>query len=133
MRWLKSLFQKQKTLEEVKTWLAEEQQKQQTEQQKSTEEAQKEFSELLNNVRNAIAGLEKAELRNPNIPERAKHYMIGNREQLLKLTGRFLDNIFVPKDAADFSQMELLFHQYAQNTARPAAILSEFLGEEDYN
>jgi len=130
MRWFLNLFRQKKTLEQIKAWLAEGQQKQQSEQQQAIEQAQQAFPELLKSATEAIAALERAELRNPNIPERAKHYMLGNREQFLKLTTRFVENLFVPKEGPDFSQLELLFHQYAQNTTRPAAILSEFLGQE---
>ncbi len=130
MRWFLNLFRQKKTLEQLKAWLAEDQQKQQNEQQQAIEQAQQAFPELLRNAKEAISALEQAELRNPNIPERAKHYMRGNREQFLRLTSRFVENLFVPKEGPDFSQLELLFHQYAQNTARPAAILSEFFGQE---
>jgi predicted nucleic acid-binding Zn-ribbon protein len=130
MRWFTNLFRQKKTLNEVKTWLSEEQRKQSEEQQQATQSLQNEFPELLNNAREALKALEQAELQNPNIPERAKHYMRGNREQFLKLTERFAENLSVPKEAPDFSQLDLLFHQYAHNSARPAAILSEFFGEE---
>ncbi len=130
MKWLKRLFFQKKTLEEVKNWLEEEQKKQQHEQQQATGAIQQEFPELLKTAKQKISALEQAELRNPNIPERAKHYMQGNREQFIKLSNRFADNLFVPKEAPDFSQLDILFQQYAQGTARPAAILSEFFGEE---
>ncbi len=130
MNWLKNLFRQKKTTDEVKQWLQQEQEKQQQEQKQATDTLAHEFPELLNNVRKAIVGLENAELRNPDVPERAKHFMQGNREQFIKLTRKFADNIMVPKEAPDFSQNDLFFQQYAQNTARPGAILSEFFGEE---
>ncbi len=133
MNWLKNLFRQKKSIDEVKQWLQQEQEKQQQEQKQATDTLAHEFPELLTNVRKAVVDLEHAELRNPNIPERAKHFMQGNRDQFIKLTRKFTDNLAVPKEAPDFSQNDLLFQQYAQNTARPAAILSEFFGEEVKN
>jgi len=130
MNWLKNLFRQKKTIEEVKQWLKQEQEKQQQEQKQATDALAQQFPELLTEVRKAVVNLESAELRNPNIPERAKHFMQGNREQFIKLTSKFVDNLIVPTEAPDFSENELLFQQYAQNTARPSAILSEFFGEE---
>ena len=85
MGWFGNLFKKKKTLEEVKTWLEEEQKKQVDEQGQATDKFRAEFPELLTGIQKAMTALEKAELRNPSIPERAKHYMVGKREQLLKL------------------------------------------------
>jgi predicted nucleic acid-binding Zn-ribbon protein len=130
MNWLKNLFRQKKTIEEVKQWAQQEQEKQQQEQKQATDTLEHEFPELLINIRKAVVNLENAELQNPNIPERAKHFMQGNRDQFVKLTNRFVENLNVPKEAPDFSQNELFFQQYAQNTARPGAILSEFIGEE---
>jgi hypothetical protein len=130
MDWFKKLFFKKKSLEEVSSWLKEEQEKAEKEQQQAINAGQQALPELLRNVKEAIAKLEKAELRNPNIPERAKHFMQGNREQFIRLTNKFIENIFIPKDGPDISQIDLLFHQYAQNAARPATILLEFFGEE---
>ncbi len=130
MNWFKNLFRQKKTIEEVKQWAQQEQEKQQQEQKQATDTLEHEFPEILIKIRKAVVNLENAELRNPNIPERAKHFMQGNRDQFVKLTNRFVENLNVPKEAPDFSQNELFFQQYAQNTARPGAILSEFLGEE---
>lgn len=130
MNWFKNLFRQKKTIEEVKQWAQQEQEKQQQEQKQATATLEHEFPEILINIRKAVVNLENAELRNPNIPERAKHFMQGNRDQFVKLTSRFVENLAVPKEAPDFSQNELFFQQYAQNTARPGAILSEFVGEE---
>ena len=130
MNWFKNLFRQKKTIEEVKQWAQQEQEKQRQEQKQATATLEHEFPEILINIRKAVVNLENAELRNPDIPERAKHFMQGNRDQFVKLTNRFVENLAVPKEAPDFSQNDLFFQQYAQNTARPGAILSEFLGEE---
>jgi len=133
MQWLKNLFREKKTMEQARQWIKEKITEQERTKKQATATAEQVFPELLIELKKAIVELERAELRNPSIPERAKHFMQGNREQFLKLTSKFAENLFVPKEAPDFSQLDLLFHQYAQNTTRPAAILSEFFGEEVKN
>ena len=130
MRWFTKLFRQKKSAEEVREWLREEQKKQEQEYNDALNQLQHDFPELITIIKKALVVLERAELKNPNVPERAKHYMIGNREQFLKITHRFIENLFVPQEATDISQIDVLFHQYANNTARSAAILSEFFGEE---
>lgn len=133
MQWLKNLFREKKTFEQIKPWIDERMDECSRDRKQAIATAEQEFPQLLIAAKQSIVSLEQAELRNPNIPERAKHFMQGNRDQFLKLTNRFLENLLVPKEAPDFSQMDLLFHQYAQNTARPGAILSEFFGAEVSN
>ncbi len=133
MQWLRNLFREKKTFEQIQPWLSEKINTLNQAKKQAISAAEQAFPEQLIAVKQALATLERAELRNPNIPERAKHFMQGNREQFLKLTGRFTENLLVPKEAADFSQLNVLFHQYAQNTGRPGAILSEFFGEEVSN
>jgi len=130
MRWFTKLFRQKKSVEEVREWLLEEQKKQEQEYNDALNQLQHDFPELITTIKKALVALERAELKNPNVPERAKHYMTGNREQFLKITHRFIENLFVPQGATDISQIDVLFHQYANNTARSAAILSEFFGEE---
>ncbi len=130
MQWLKNLFKEKKTLEQIKPWVDEQINGKSRDKKQAIAIAEQEFPQLLVSAKKAAVALEQAELRNPNIPERAKHFMQGNKEQFLKLTDRFIENLFVPKEAADFSQLDVLFHQYAQNTARPGAILSEFIRDE---
>jgi len=130
MEWFRKLFFKKKTAEETRNWLKEEQATYDKEQEQTIKAGEQELQILLNETKQAISALEKAQLRNPDVPEKAKHYMQGNREQFIKITNRFIENLFIPKNAIDISQLDLVFYQYTQNAKRPAAILSEFLGEE---
>ncbi len=130
MNWFKRLIAKKKSLEEAKNWLDEEKAGKQEEHDKAVSAAAKEMPKLLEEAEERIKKIEQAGLRNPNIPERAKHYLQGNRERLTELSRKFMENLFVPKNSVETSQIELLFYQYAQNSARSAAITSEFLGEE---
>jgi len=129
MNWLKKLFYQKKTIEETASWIEEGKQNREQEQQKIIEKLGEEFPGLLQATKEAMKALENAELQNPDIPDRAKHYLVGNTEQLLKITERFIENLIVPKNPADISQLDVLFHEYAKNSSRAASIVSEFLGE----
>lgn len=130
MQWIKNLFREKKTFDQIQLWLDEKTNALNRDKKQAIEAAERAFPDQIIAAKQALADLERAELRNSNIPERAKHFMQGNRDQFLKLTHRFVENLVVPKEPADFSQLDVLFHQYAQNTGRPGAILSEFFGEE---
>jgi hypothetical protein len=133
MQWLRNLFREKKAFEQIQPWADEKISALNSAKKQAIASAEQAFPDQIIAAKQALADLEKAELRNPNIPERAKHFMQGNRDQFLKLTHRFIENLFVPKEPADFSQLDVLFSQYAQNTGRPGAILSEFFGEEVSN
>jgi len=78
--------------------------------------------------------LNDAELLNPNIPERAKHFMQGNRDAYSKKINSFLDRIHIPYTISDFS----VFHsalqgelkELTQGTAKSFQILQEFFANE---
>jgi len=78
--------------------------------------------------------LNKAELLNSNIPERAKHFMTGNRDAYSKKINSFLDRVHVPYNISDFS----VFHsavqeelkELTQGTAKSFQILQEFFANE---
>jgi hypothetical protein len=133
MQWLRNLFREKKAFEQIQPWVDEKISALNSAKKQAIASAEQAFPDQIIAAKQALAELEKAELRNPNIPERAKHFMQGNRDQFLKLARRFVENLFVPKEPADFSQLDVLFHQYAQNTGRPGAILSEFFGDEVSN
>lgn len=130
MGWFSSLLYKKKTFQEIKEWAAEEERRQNEERKKIVEALEQEFPQLLQKARDAVNALTQAELLNPNIPERAKHFMKGNREHIVKLTMRLIDDLNIPKTQEEFKTLSQQFQQYAQNTSRSAAILSEFFGQE---
>ena len=78
--------------------------------------------------------LNNAKLLNPNIPERAKHFMQGNRDAYSKKINSFLDRVHVPYTISDFS----VFHsalqdelkELTQGTAKSFQILQEFFANE---
>ena len=66
-------------------------------------ESNQQIAITIGETKEKIKALEAAELRNPNIPERAKHFMQGNRENYIKQISMFLDNIQLVEDAGAIS------------------------------
>src|SRR3989338_1549519 len=79
--------------------------------------------------------LENSKLQNPNIPERAKTVMQGNREAFLRKVSGFLNNIDL--QYSDFYHLtekcrafEKEIDELAKSTARSYQILSQFFARE---
>ena len=91
-------------------------------------------SASINETRSSIETLNKAGLQNPNIPERAKHFMQGNRDAYSKRVGLFLDRIHTPDAVQDFpvfySALQDELKELVQGTARSFQVLQEFLADE---
>ena len=85
-------------------------------------------------VRQNIENLKNAELRNPNVPEKAKHFMEGNRNTYIQKTEQFLGSINPPDDAALINSFledyEKKLEEFGKSTARAYTILREFFEEE---
>lgn len=81
-----------------------------------------------------LALLGKAGLQNPNIPERAKHFMQGNRDAFSKKVHFFLDSIHVPQEISSFpafySGVQDELKELMQGTAKSFQILQEFFANE---
>ncbi|MBW3004312.1 hypothetical protein KY310_00575 [Candidatus Woesearchaeota archaeon] len=88
-------------------------------------------------ARKNIEVLNNAELLNPNIPERAKHFMQGNREAYSKKISSFLDRVHVPYAISDFpvfhSAVQEELKELTQGTAKSFQILQEFFANEARN
>lgn len=89
--------------------------------------------EILNTKEN-LELLKNAQLRNPNIPIREKHFMEGNREAYIKRVGIFLQNVYVPKEinqTKDFcTSFEGNLDNLTKSTLKPYHILQEFFAHE---
>ena len=85
-------------------------------------------------ARDNIKALNDAELLNPDIPERAKHFMQGNRDAYSKRVSSFLGRVNVPDDISGFlvfhSVMQDEIKELTQGTARSFQILQEFFANE---
>ncbi|MBW3002507.1 hypothetical protein KY338_05105 [Candidatus Woesearchaeota archaeon] len=91
-------------------------------------------SQEISAAKKNIETLNNAELLNPNIPERAKHFMQGNREAYSKKVGSFLDRVHVPYAISDFpvfhSAIQEELKELTQGTAKSFQILQEFFANE---
>ncbi|MBD3361810.1 hypothetical protein GF358_03390 [Candidatus Woesearchaeota archaeon] len=81
-----------------------------------------------------LEDLNNAKLMNPNIPERAKHFLTGNREAYTKKLKSFLEELALPEEPEElegfFTDFNVQIQTLAQSIARPTQILSEFLANE---
>lgn len=92
------------------------------------------ISEEVMQAKENLSLLNKAELMNPDIPERAKHFMQGNRDSFSKKVNLFLDRVHAPPAIKDFpvfhSSIQDELKELMQSTARPLQILQEFFAHE---
>ena len=75
-----------------------------------------------------------AELKNPNIPERAKHIMEGNRKMYVQRFNRLLETISLPENLNKLSDFcdyfDTPLNDFAKDTMKSYQILNEFFGSE---
>ena len=85
-------------------------------------------------VRQKLEKLQESGLMNPNIPERAKHFLQGNKEAYTKKINSFLDALILPEEVEElsgfFQDFNVQIQNLAQGIARPIQILNEFLSNE---
>jgi hypothetical protein len=97
----------------------------------ATKEKVRQYSEQ---IRQKITGLQSATLMNPNIPERAKDIMQGNREEYCRRVNHYVDMLILP-DTPDelqdfFSQHDKDAGNFTQAVLKPFSILQEFFANE---
>jgi hypothetical protein len=90
-------------------------------------------NEVATAARAKVEALQSASLMNPDIPERAKDFMQGNREEYCRRVLQYLDTLVIPE--AD--RLQEFFSRHAQDAAaftqailRPFQILQEFFSHE---
>jgi hypothetical protein len=85
-------------------------------------------------VREKVSVLQSAQLLNPDIPERAKDFMQGNREEYSRRVTTYLDKLVVPNATeqlgAFFDQHHKDAAEFTQGILRPFQILQEFFSHE---
>jgi len=92
------------------------------------------IDQLAATIREKVSALQSAQLMNPDIPERAKDFMIGNREEYSRRVLQYLDKIPMPAAAEELNPF-LVQHQheaqeFTQGILRPFQILQEFFAHE---
>lgn len=84
-------------------------------------------------LRQSVRALQDAKLPNPDIPDRARNLLHGNRSEYCRQVLQFLDWLPEP-DAQEldnyFIKTEHLLAELGRKTARPFAVLQEFLAHE---
>ena len=87
-------------------------------------------------IKEKLDRLEEATLRNPNIPEKAKQIMEGNRSSFVKQHNIFLDSLEVPDDVSYYKTNEFCdsfaekIEHLAQTCSRNTMVLNEFFKNE---
>lgn len=85
-------------------------------------------------IREKVQGLNSATLMNPDIPERAKDFMQGNREEYSRRVLHHLDAVTIPGKAEELPGFLEQHHQetgeFAHGINRPFQILQEFFSRE---
>ncbi|HSU72476.1 MAG TPA: hypothetical protein VLJ21_01345 [Candidatus Binatia bacterium] len=89
--------------------------------------------EQLGAIASSIAALQHAQLMNPNIPERAKQVMGGNRDAFVRGIEQFVHSLTIPElDGVPAFQQQ--FRESLQSTLlavnRPFQVLQEFFSHE---
>lgn len=129
MKWLRNLLHKRLTLSEVAAWLDEQRTEHQARIQHANERIRDAFPEHITAIKKAVVELERAELKNTNIPERAKHAIQGNKERLHTITKHLCDNLTPPENAADISELRTQLRHFIKQSGRPTAILGQFFND----
>ena len=87
------------------------------------------------NIITLLDDLEKASLQNPNIPNRAKTIMKGNRDAFSKALSRFFSDLHIPFEGFDqvkeySKKVQKEMDTIANSTSRSYAILTQFFARE---
>ncbi len=92
------------------------------------------ISQISASAKEKVNALQSAQLMNPNIPDRAKDFMTGNREEYSRRVLNYLDRLSLP-DSTDhlssfFDQHADDAKEFTQGILRPFQILQEFFANE---
>lgn len=134
MQWLKSLFKKKEekffnNFEELENYFLT-QIKQVIEKDKKIKAGLKEeFKQVIEELKKELKNLENAKLKNPNIEERIKDFMTGNRNNFLHQANYFINNIPDFNDCFKENYDELLKF-FSEKTQKSTAVLMEFFAHE---
>jgi len=121
------------TIDELPSWLAQQRQARTDAAHKDFETTVTQLREQLGLLGTSISALRSAELLNPNIPERAKQVMEGNREAFLRAVEQLYD-LRLPLAMDDVPRFQDEFkttlHELLPAVSRPFQILQEFFANE---
>ncbi len=123
---------------ELQDWIEENSEKILSEEIEAIKEYFSKFREIKIELKEKLDNLQKADLLNPNIPEREKHIMEGNRTTYLTKMYTFLENMKEPKlDYKEINFLEKFCDDFNKNleelnkeTAKGYFVLTNFFDKE---
>ncbi|PIN82011.1 hypothetical protein COV11_00095 [Candidatus Woesearchaeota archaeon CG10_big_fil_rev_8_21_14_0_10_30_7] len=134
MSWLRQLFKKReflefKTFKELVDYFSEKAQPIIEQESRIKSNLKEDFKLKIEELKEAVHKLKNAELRNPDIEERLKDYMTGNRVNYLHQINYFVKNL--PDFDNDFGEkFKESINLFAEKTKRSNLVLREFFAHE---
>jgi len=121
-------------LKELKSFFDEKHKGVEKELNSKIDEIRGKIAEEITKTRNNLEVLKKAELRNENIPLKAKQFMEGNREAYIRIVNNLVDSINIEDDFASILKFcddfnERLAH-FTKSTTKAYQVLQEFFANE---
>jgi len=93
-----------------------------------------ELKRVISSTREKLNVLENAQLRNENIQEKLKNFMVGNRSNYIKQVTIFLDGIIIPENRSDMGafveSVNLSLDSLSKSATKSFYILQEFFANE---
>ena len=121
-------------LADFESWLASVQEPLKTRVAEQLLTSRSRISRISAEISKKVNALQSAQLMNPNIPDRAKDYMIGNREEYTRRVLQYIDKITIPENAESLGsfleQHSQDAQEFTQGIIRPFQILQEFFSNE---
>jgi len=145
LKYIKKLFEKQEeieektfTLDELNNWLLEKKASIGTQIKPSIGDSILKIQSRIQNVLGELDKLKSADLQNPNIPNRAKTIMEGNRDSFIKTMNRLFEAIDLSydsyselQDACKSIQKEI--DDLAKSSGKSYQVLNQFFAREVQN
>ncbi len=121
-------------LSDFESWLASAHAPLKTRVSEQLSSSKNKISQIFAEIKEKVNSLQSAQLLNPNIPDRAKDYMTGNREEYSRRVLQYLDKIAIPENVESLSgfleQHSQDASEFTKGILRPFQILQEFFANE---
>jgi len=136
---LKKFFKEEKVIKELSfdeflKWFDEFEKEAEKRISDKIESLNEKIKENIKKVESKLEKLDTTKLANPNIPDRVKHILLGNKESHIIKMRNFLDEIEFPKNLDDLEHLKERFNEKLENltksTQKTNMVLQEFLANE---
>ncbi len=92
------------------------------------------INQLSATIKEKITALQSSQLMNPDIPDRAKDFMTGNRDEYTRRVQQYLDKLILPENPealqSFIKQHTYDAEEFTKGILRPFQILQEFFSHE---